>query len=202
MTGLPRRIIKLGGSLLDWPEWPERFEAWLARQPAAENLVLPGGGSLADAVREIDALYPLPPVAAHWLCIRAMSIHARQLTARWPAATLCSRLRALDDAAPSAGLVFLDPWPILRDEEPQFPGQPLPAGWDVTSDSIAARLAEMATAAELVLLKSSAVQEGESLAELSQRGFVDAYFPRAAGAVNRIRCVNLRDEAFTTVSLR
>ncbi len=202
MTSVWRRVIKLGGSLLDWPLWPQRFEAWLAQQSAAQNLVLPGGGALADAVREIDALYSIPPVAAHWLCIRAMSIHARQLATRWPMARLCSSVRALDEAPPAAGLVILDPWPILRDEEPCFSGRPLPASWDVTSDSIAARLAEMAMAAELVLMKSATMQEGESPAELSLRGYVDAYFPQAAGSLGQIRCVNLRDREFSNVWLR
>ena len=201
MTSVPRRIIKLGGSLLDWPKWPQQFEAWLAKQPAAQNLVIPGGGSLADAVREIDALYPLPPVAAHWLCIRAMSIHAGQLATRWPTARLCNSLRALDAEPTAAGLVILDPWPILRDEEPRYPGQRLPASWEVTSDSIAARLAKMATAAELVLLKSGPVHQGESPVELSLRGYVDAFFPRAAQALARIGCVNLRDDASSTVWL-
>jgi aspartokinase-like uncharacterized kinase len=199
---VPRRLIKLGGSLLDWPDWPWRFEAWLADQPAAQNLVLTGGGSLADAIREVDSIYPLPTVAAHWLCIRAMSIHAGQLAARWPAAKFCKSLRTLDEAPSAVGLVVLDPWPILRDEEPHYPGQPLPISWDVTSDSIAARLAAMAKAGELVLLKSAPVEEGESPAELSLRGYVDAFFPRAAGALGQIRCVNLRDEAFSTVWLR
>ena len=46
------------------------------------------------------------------------------------------------------------------------------------------------------------LQEGESPAELSLRGYVDAFFPRAADALGRIRCVNLRDEKFPSVCLR
>ena len=192
MTRMLRRVVKLGGSLLDWSDWRWRFEAWLADQPPAENFLLPGGGALADAVREINALYPISEVAAHWLCIRAMSVHAAQLAARWPSARICRSLRELDGMPAAVGLVIVDPWPILQDEEPHYPGQPLPASWDVTSDSIAARIAEIIAADELVLLKSAPAAASESLAELSQRGYVDAFFPQAAEPFKRIRYVNLR----------
>jgi aspartokinase-like uncharacterized kinase len=125
VTHILRRVIKLGGSLLDWPDWPWRFEAWLADQPPAENLLLAGGGALAEAVREVDALYPISELAAHWLCIRAMSIHAAQLAVRWPAAQRCGSLRELLARQPSPVLAILDSWPILRDEEPHYPGQPV-----------------------------------------------------------------------------
>jgi hypothetical protein len=64
----------------------------------------------------------------------------------------------------------------------------------VTSDSIAARIAEIIAADELVLLKSASVAEGESLAELSRRGFVDPFFRQAAESLSRIRYVNLRED--------
>ena len=37
-SGREVRVIKLGGSLLDWPEFPQRFRAWLKLQPSAANL--------------------------------------------------------------------------------------------------------------------------------------------------------------------
>jgi aspartokinase-like uncharacterized kinase len=76
----------------------------------------------------------------------------------------------------------------------------LPHPWQATSDSIAARLAEV-LAADLVLLKSAnpPVKRPEVgdratwLAELAAREYVDAWFPQAAASIRRVEMVNLRN---------
>jgi len=103
-------------------------------------------------------------------------------------------------ATPSASsctrMMILDPWRFLHDEEPRLAREPLPESWDVTSDSIAARLAQFARADELVLLKSALPAE-ETIAEMSKSGFLDRYFPQAAAGLERVRIVNLRDAAYS-----
>ena len=54
MSGADLRVIKLGGSLLGWPEWPARLHSWLTAQTPAANVLVVGGGALADVVREWD----------------------------------------------------------------------------------------------------------------------------------------------------
>src|SRR5262249_4553585 len=61
----------------------------------------------------------------------------------------------------------------------------LPPSWTVTSDSIAARVAETAGASRLVLLKSVDVPGGMPWPEAIANGWVDDYFPTA---VARLRC--------------
>jgi aspartokinase-like uncharacterized kinase len=52
----------------------------------------------------------------------------------------------------------------------------VPAGWSATSDSLAARLAEL-LGARLLLLKSVDVEPDATLDDLARRGVVDALIP-------------------------
>ena len=79
----------------------------------------------------------------------------------------------------------------MREEDPRYAVGPLPESWDVTSDSIAARLAEIIAADELVLLKSAPAAPG-LLHEIAAAGYVDNFFPQAAEGLMRVRFANLR----------
>lgn len=81
---------------------------------------------------------------------------------------------------------------FLQEVEPSAPGTELPKSWDVTSDSIAARLAEVTGADELILLKSikASVDCPQTAAH---DGIVDSYFPQIAAAL-RARAVPCRIE--------
>jgi hypothetical protein len=48
---VPIRVVKLGGSLLDLEELPERLTRWIAAQRAMASVMVVGGGWLADALR-------------------------------------------------------------------------------------------------------------------------------------------------------
>jgi len=98
-------------------------------------------------------------------------------------------------------LYLVEPESFLRDEELQVGANPLPHTWDVTSDSIAARLAVTLRARELVLLKSS-LPGDKSLEAAARSGYLDAYFPRAALGVPKIRCVDLRAGGFPQFEMR
>lgn len=197
MTGVSRRrVIKLGGSLLDMPDMGSRLFTWLARQTPAFTVLVPGGGRLADAIREFDRLHPLGELAAHWSCVRVMTIQAEMLAAIWPQARLARSLAEIEAGAPlwREPVVLLDPWRFLREEEPAASERPLPASWQVTSDSIAGRLAQLFGADELVLLKS-ALPPASSPAEAASAGYLDSHFARL-GPLPRVRYVNLRSERF------
>jgi hypothetical protein len=68
-------------------------------------------------------------------------------------------------------------------------GLSLPSGWQVTSDSIAARVADV-HGAGLLLVKSRpppCPESGDPLGMLAAAGWVDDYFPEAAGKLGEIR---------------
>lgn len=191
-TAITRRVVKVGGSLLSAPDVIERFRAWLVAQPSAETLLIAGGGELADAVRDMHSRRPLSDSVAHWLCIRAMQLQTEMLAAELSEAGIARSVAELRDARPTARLVIVDPWRFIHDDDPRFSTAPLPESWDVTSDSIAARLAHVTTAAELVLLKSATAPMTE-LQQLSAADYVDGFFSQAARGLPHIRLVNLRE---------
>jgi aspartokinase-like uncharacterized kinase len=200
-TVITRRVVKLGGSLLALSDPAERFQAWLATQPSAETLLIAGGGDLADAVRETNRFRPLSDSVAHWLCIRAMQLQTEMLAASLPEAEILRSIAELRGSPPQARLVIVDPWRFVHDEDRQLSAAPLPESWDVTSDSIAARLAQLTAADELVLLKSASAPAAD-LPELVTAGYVDRFFLHASIGVSQVRLVNLREESAREVVIR
>jgi len=196
MDRRPLRIVKVGGSLLDWPDLPMTLGQWLAAQPPADNVLLAGGGALADVIRQADATHRLGEPTAHQLCVELLGVTARllhSLLAERAARTTFAELVETRRANRLPNYLVLDPCAFLTHQEPAAAGNPLPHTWDVTSDSIAARIAEVLAADELVLLKSREPPQDSSLAALAADGYVDRYFPVAAsGFRGKVRMVNLR----------
>lgn len=194
------RVIKVGGSLLDWPALATSFGRWLSLEPEAANVVVVGGGRAVDEVRAVDRARPLGDEAAHWAAIRAMSVTATQYCQALRDLYDGSLVRGLDElrTSDSAGVQVLDVERFLRADAQT--DDALPCSWDVTSDSIAARVARRIDAAELVLLKSALPAAPESREALAHCGYVDQYFPQAAERL-KVRCVNLRDGAFPQAAL-
>ncbi len=191
---VPVRVIKLGGSLFDLPDLANRFAAWHARQSVAADVLVCGGGKIVDTLADWDRLHGLGPTVSHWLCVRAMALNAAWLSAILPRAEFCPRWTSALVAAADGRLAVLDPWQFVHDDDPRFSREPLPVSWDVTSDSIAARLASLLEASELVLLKSELPTEAMTLAAASQTGYVDPFFGQAAQELPKVRCVNLRSD--------
>lgn len=183
-------IVKVGGSLYELPDLRARLTAWLAELPASRLLLVPGGGGVADAIRDLDRTHQLGEEASHWLAIQTLSINAHFLQSLLPTARLVAEL---PERSAEAGLRYiLDAYPFFRCDEQRVGC--LPHVWQVTSDSLAARVAIRAEAAELILLKSTDWQ-GADWAEAGRAKVVDGYFAtviQQAPAL-RIRVVNLRD---------
>jgi aspartokinase-like uncharacterized kinase len=192
-------VVKVGGSLYDLPDLGRRLSQWLVALGRREVLLLPGGGPTADVVRDFDHWHRLGEEAAHWLALQALGLnacflatllapHVRPVVVGWP--SICpplwqdGQLPILDGHAFAAADV----------------GRPgcLPHCWSVTSDSLAARVAIVAGADRLILLKSITPPAGIDWAEAGRRGFVDAYFaeairgPDGGGTCLAVQLVNLR----------
>lgn len=172
-------VVKVGGSLFDWPSLAPRLRQWLAAQPTTRILLVPGGGPTADVVRTFDQLHALGEERAHWLALRAMSLNAHFLADLLPG---CAVVHVPNV---SNALAVLDAYAFCRQDAT------LPASWSVTSDSVAARVAVIAGASRLVLLKSTDLPAELTWEQAGRLGLVDPWFATAAAGLT-VHSVNLR----------
>lgn len=173
MTGA-LTVVKVGGGLLAAAGALAAVGERVARLGAERPVVVvPGGGPFADAVRELDRRHGLDPSAAHWMAILAMDQFAWVVAAAIPGARLVEDRPGMLEAHREGVVPVLAPsrWLRAADE--------LPHSWEVTSDSLAAYLATLLGAEELVLVKP--VAGGRELA--------DAWFDRVAPPDLRVRIV-------------
>jgi probable H4MPT-linked C1 transfer pathway protein len=161
-------VIKVGGSLLEFPEDLDRTLATISLVARdARVLIVPGGGPFANAVRDVDERVGLSDDAAHWMAVLGIDQYAQLLASRLDHAVLVDGAEAIGRALNSARLPVLAPSRWLRSADP------LPHSWEVTSDSIAAWVAGEVGAPQLVLIKPPGAVGPE---------LVDPHFERARPA--------------------
>ena len=127
----PPLVVKVGGSL-------HSCVPYLAPVLLASGrplLIVPGGGVFADTVRKTQ----VNDNSAHWMAIAAMDQYGWYIASHGMATTTLLQI-------PNRPSVFL-PYCSVRQHDP------LPHSWDVTSDSIAAWVANL-LGVDLLLLKS------------------------------------------------
>ena len=147
-------VVKIGGALLGVSGALEQVCAAVGAMGGRERtVVVPGGGPLADAVRELDRRLGLSPEAAHWMAILAMDQYAHLLTERIEGGRLVEEPGAIAGALEAGATAILAPSRWLRAADP------LPHTWDATSDSVAAFVAGALDAERLVLVKPREVGE-------------------------------------------
>ncbi len=189
----PLAVVKVGGSLYDLSDLGSRLRRWLADQFAGTRVVLvPGGGSLVDAIRHLDHRHRLGEETSHWLALRALSVNAHFLASLLPAYAI-GDVGELPRAWNKGLLPVLDVYEFARTDESR--SGHLPHTWAVTSDALAARVAVVLQARQLVLLKSTTIPPDIDWREAGRLGLVDALFSevlRDAQADLCVRAVNLR----------
>ena len=132
-------VVKVGGGLGDdaLPGLCTALGELGERHPL---LVVPGGAAFADAVRDADRRHRLRAETSHRMAILGMEQFGWLLGDLIPGSVRRSGL-----AAEAGRTTVLLPAALVLDS--------LPASWEVTSDSIAAAVADQAGAARLVLMK-------------------------------------------------
>lgn len=161
-------VIKIGGSLLE----SGRLAATLGVIARARRglVVVPGGGPFADKVRAAQAARGFDDVTAHRLALSAMQRMAQVMAA------MCERLAPAATLAEMRGAAASGAIPVWLPLKLAGRDRTIPADWSITSDGLAARLAERLGVETVVLMKSCSVAPGGNLAELAEGGIVDAAF--------------------------
>ena len=196
----PLVVIKVGGSLLGWHELPARLSGYLATRRGERVVLIVGGGRAADFVRDLDRSHGLGEEPAHHLALRALDLTAHLLAALFPDLRPTDSVADLDAIWAQSLIPVLAPRRFLDEDEIHSP-DPLPHHWDVTTDSIAARVAESLKADELVLLKSAPAPAGIDREQAAKLGLVDPAFPAASRRLGRVSYQNLRDPLATATPL-
>jgi aspartokinase-like uncharacterized kinase len=169
-------VVKVGGSLYDHPRLGSGLSDYLTSLAPASVLLVPGGGDMADAVRQLDRIHGLGEETAHWLALRSLDV-----TAAFLRQVLHSDRQ----------YTILDCFAFAREDDQRLGA--LPHSWAVTTDSLAARVAHVYGAERLVLLKSVDVPLGTPWEVAAELGWVDAHFPKVAAELRcPIHVINFR----------
>lgn len=181
----PVTVYKVGGSLFDWPDLFPRL-ADLLRRSGGRPLLVSGGGAAADVVRDWDRVHGLGDEQAHRLAIKSLCLGEAFLAAGLGELPVVHDREGAAEAWRRGQIPVLCTDRFLAEEEAASDST-LPHRWSVTSDSIAAWVAERWPAG-LVLLKSTSPDGAVD-------SFVDPYFQKAAERVLSKGWVDLRTGA-------
>ena len=180
-------VVKVGGSLETAPRLNELL-ALLVEYGRSRIVIVPGGGRFADRVRVGQAELNLSDEAAHVMAIRAMEQYAEVLCGL--NSNLCPivHAREIDTIYKKAAIPVWLPAELLA-------GQPdIPAGWQVTSDSLALWFAGKINADAVILVKSASNVTLDA-GQLAASGYLDEFFPKmlAKTEVKKIACICIND---------
>lgn len=171
-------VLKLGGSLLDLGDLPQRLRAVIAKLDGDRPLLVCGGGDAADIVRRWHETHALDEEQSHWLAMESIRLNQRLLLTLMPELKLVSNRAAAESAWTRGRVPLLDLMSFVSIEESQAERSvALPHLWDVTSDSLAAWIAIRWPASRFVLLKSAELPPHSSLSLLASSGLLDDFFP-------------------------
>jgi len=161
-------VIKLGGSHAFAPHLRSWLDAIASR--AGSIVLVPGGGPFADAVRDAQPRIGFDDGAAHRMALLAMEQFGCAL------ASLNERFALAESHAEIEAALAARRVPVWLPTRMALAARDIPWSWDVTSDSLAAWLAEELGASAVILVKHKRVCM--SAKELASGGIVDPAFPQ------------------------
>lgn len=184
-------IYKLGGSLLELDDWPVRLKRLWDERPLDERrLLIVGGGTAANLVREWDRRFSLGEESAHELALETLRMTElladRLLTDCTPISSPAQVLELSRNPGLISVKAFLD--------NAESKDRPVPRHWEFTTDAISAWIGGYLHAEELVLLKSVSIRKPPTLEQLAERGLIDREFSRWAVELPQISWCDLRSD--------
>ncbi len=197
-------VLKLGGSLLDLGDLPDRLRPVLKMLGGDQPLLVCGGSDAADVVRRWHETHALDEEQSHWLAMESIRLNQRLLLTLIPDLRLVSNRAAAESAWSRGRIPLLDLMAFVSIEESHAErGTSLPHTWDVTSDSLAAWVAIRWPASRFVLLKSAELPPLKNLTQLANSQLIDRHFPQLASALPpTFWCAVREDDSFELQPLR
>jgi 5-(aminomethyl)-3-furanmethanol phosphate kinase len=162
-------VFKLGGSLSD----TNSLKIWLrmlAERGAGKAVIVPGGGAFADTVRAQQSQLRFDDRSAHRMALLAMAQYGYALCALEPRLSAARNVDAVRGALARQQIPVWLPFDLLETRAD------VEESWRMSSDSLAAWLAQQIDARHLVLVKNIAIERGAQMAALAVAGVVDQLF--------------------------
>ncbi len=130
-------LFKIGGKILENEANLENSVSQLSnlfiKNVLDKIIIVPGGGTLANFVRNLDLKINLGDDKSHWMAIHAMDFNGQELAARYKHMEIIENIEEINNER-RIFAIFL-PFKHLKNNDI------LPHNWQVTSDSIALFLA-------------------------------------------------------------
>ena len=123
-------VVKVGGSLIDYRREILRELKRFSRENHQKIVIVPGGGVFADTVRRFD----LDDDSGHWMAVLGMNQYGYLLYSESSESGI-KTVECFEDAEKRDIAIFLPYLALRKNDE-------LPHSWAITSDSIAAWIAE------------------------------------------------------------
>ena len=162
-------VVKIGGSLSHDPA----LRKWLIELVGVGGgrvVIVPGGGDFADKVRQYQAEWRFNDLAAHNMCLLAMTQYALLMQGLVPELVLASSEAKIRRALRDGRVAVWVPTALMRDVPDPM------SNWETTSDSLAAWLSTRLNAERLTLVKSCPIDPAEPLESLAAADVVDRRF--------------------------
>ena len=182
-------VVKLGGSLANSEEMPRWLDV-IANAGAGKVVLVPGGGPWADEVRAAQKREGFDDRVAHRRSLRAMEQYGKVLAGMRANLVPAAAIAEIHEALRNGQIALWMPYEMVVAD------RTIPESWDVSSDSLAAWLAEQLNASALVLVKSLKIDWPQpAIEEQVRRGWVDPAFPKfTSGMRLRIVLLGPRDQ--------
>jgi aspartokinase-like uncharacterized kinase len=187
-------VVKLGGSLAESDALIKCLNSVEQNYQCGTVVIVPGGGAFADQVRLAQQHWQFDDQTAHRMAILAMQQMALLFKGLKSHFAIAGTLTDIHKQLNQQKTVIWSPDIIELDNAG------IQATWDITSDSLAAWLAGMLSARELILVKSAISDTDLSLQELAGLNIVDKTFcDFVAHSSFKINIVNAIDICNTDV---
>lgn len=173
-------IIKIGGSLSRSDVLVDCLNT-LEKNYQGRAVIVPGGGAFADQVRLAQQHWQFDDYTAHRMALLAMQQTALMIKG------LKADFVVVQSVAAMHSQLDLRKTVIWLPDIVELDNAGIAASWDISSDSLAAWLANALSASELILIKSAAIDASLSLHQLAEQQIVDKAF-----------CGFVAEAAFTT----
>ena len=157
--------IKIGGSLANYPEKLRQLGSLIFEMSAKNRfIIVPGGGSFSDVVREMDKKFDLSSQISHEMAILGMDQYGLLLTQIIPNSKPIYSIREAIFSEIKEPLIFLPSQELSNNKE-------LESSWRVTSDSIAAFVAIKTNSQKLIL-----VTDVDGIYDMDPKKFRNTFF--------------------------